>query len=214
MASLGLQHQTTSSQGSGNPKKENFKTKTCRDYKKKQDHNLHFKSKFIPPLGPVIKRIHVDPFAFEKLCVCSLLHQHLLELVLKVSVTNHINVFSQIPSKSPFARYVKTLRTKCDLSRLAKRIIGWFNKSRSNEKKFNYRFTGKDLRMLVHNFNEDPKAKQHLHSLAFLCLALRDYISLFSRVSINSEQVIKLDCVEPFIEFLYLFSISILLCGL
>ena len=71
----------------------------------------------------------------------------------------------------------KTLRTKCDLSRLAKRIIRWFNESRSKEKKFDYHFTGKDSRMFVHNFMflissvdsfvEDPKAKQHLHALGF-----------------------------------------------
>ena len=159
------------------------------------------RQEFIPPLGPVIERIHVDPLHLKN-NVCALLHQHLLELVLKVSVTNHI-VFSQIPSKSPFARYVKTLRTKCDLSRLAKKIIRWFNESRSKEKKFDYRFTGKDSRMFVHNFMflissvdssvEDPKAKQHLHAICFLCLVLRDCISLFSRVSINSEQVIKLE---------------------
>ena len=134
------------------------------------------RQEFIPPLGPVIERIHVDPLHLKN-NVCALLHQHLLELVLKVSVTNHINVFSQIPSKSPFACYVKTLRTKCDLSRLAKRIIRWFNESRSKEKKVDYRFTGKDSRMFVHNFMflissvdsfvEDPKAKQHLHALAF-----------------------------------------------
>ena len=109
------------------------------------------RQEFIPPLGPVIERIHVNPLHLKN-NVCVILHQHMLELVLKVSVTKHVNLFSQIPSKSPFTRYVKTLCTKCDLSRLAKRIIRWFNESRSKDKKFDYCFTGKDSCMFVHNF--------------------------------------------------------------
>ena len=40
---------------------------------------------------------------------------------------------------------------------------------------------------------QDRKAKLHLHTLAFLCLVLRDCISLFNRISIDNEQVSKLE---------------------
>lgn len=116
--------------------------------------------------------------------------------------------FSQVPSKSPFAQYIKAMRVDCNMSRLAKRIIKWFNDTRGQEKKFEYRFTGKDSRMFVHNFmfliasvdNSAKKeletvrnAKEHVHAVAFLCLILRDCISLFSRLEIEDEQVSELE---------------------
>lgn len=62
--------------------------------------------------------------------------------------------------------------------------------------------------MFVHNFmfliasvdtsarrdlKSDPIARQHLHALAFLCLVLRNCISLFSRVELTSQEVSKLE---------------------
>ena len=105
------------------------------------------------------------------------------------------------------AQYIKTMRGDCNLSRLAKRIIKWFNDTKTQQKKFDYRFTGKDSRMLVHNFmfliasienasrrdiEGDPIAKQHLHAVAYLCLILRDCIALFSRVQLTSQEVSNL----------------------
>ena len=165
------------------------------------------RQEFTPLLGPVIDRIHVDPLHLKN-NLCALLHQHLLETVLKLSVIHNMTCFSQVPHTSPFAQYVKTMRVRCNLSRLAKKIFKWFNDTRGKERKFEYRFTGKDSRMFVQNFmflissidnsayrdlERDPNAKSHLHALAFLCLVLRDCISLFSRLEIDNEQVSKLE---------------------
>ena len=82
-------------------------------------------------------------------------------------------------------------------------MIKHYEDSGTDAKKFDYRFTGKDSRLFLHNFmylvdviepgiKDAVKAKFHLHVLAFLALTLRDCVSLFNCLSISDEQVIQL----------------------
>jgi len=96
------------------------------------------------------------------------------------------------------------MRTQCNLSRLAKQIVRWFNNFRNNEKSFEYRFTGRDSRGLLHNFMfliaavepfacRGSKVEFMLHVIACYCQTLRDCVSHFSRIEITDEQVSQLE---------------------
>lgn len=127
-----------------------------------------------------------------------------MELVVGISnLSDSVKLFSQVPSNSPIARYVNEMKTKCSLSRLAKRIVRWFNETKSNGKPFDYRFTGKDSRGFLHNFMYliaavEPFQKQGsreeftLHVLSYLCLTLRECVALFNRIKISDEQLLEL----------------------
>ena len=97
------------------------------------------------------------------------------------------------------------MKTKCCLSRPAKKIVKWFNETRADGRNFDYRFTGKESRGFLHNFmyligvvepSIQPGTKRHftLHVLAYFCLTLRDCVSLFSRIEITDKDLIELEC--------------------
>lgn len=88
--------------------------------------NNSSRQEFIPLLGRVIDRAHVETLHLKN-NLCALLHRRFLETVLKLSNTHGFSSFEQVPSKSLFAQYVRTLSQKCDLHRLSKKLIKWFN---------------------------------------------------------------------------------------
>ncbi|CAB4040834.1 Hypothetical predicted protein [Paramuricea clavata] len=108
------------------------------------------RQEFKPLLGPVVDRIHIDPLHLKN-NACALAHRLLLQEVLLISqLPSAIKSFLQVPSTSPFHKYIDAMRTKCNLRRLANQIIRWFNENRDS--KFDYRFTGKDSRCFLQNF--------------------------------------------------------------
>ena len=91
-----------------------------------------------------------------------------------------------MPAQSLLFKYVDTLKSKCGLNRLAKRIVRWFNETGANGNNFDYRFTGKYSRMFLYNFMflisilegqaKSQQAKQIIHVHAYLCLCLHDAV--------------------------------------
>ena len=81
-------------------------------------------------------------------------------------------------------QFVHALKSKCQLSRLANKVIRWFNETKADGKDFEYRFTGRDSRIYLHYFMhlvaslESPtdSAKQmlRLHTFAYASLQLRN----------------------------------------
>jgi hypothetical protein len=53
-----------------------------------------------------------------------------------------VNDFSSVDSQSPFAALISNMRSVSNLSRLAKKVIKWFNDTKASAKSFDYRFTG------------------------------------------------------------------------
>ncbi|XP_028410772.1 uncharacterized protein LOC114533453 [Dendronephthya gigantea] len=114
------------------------------------------------------------------------------------AATKRTNVLPE----TPFYKFVNVLRSKCNLNRLAKRIIRWYDENaKLDGMTFNYRFTGKDSRMFLHNFmflidvlenGVSGITSNILHVHAYLCLCLRNAVALFSRVNITDEQVREL----------------------
>lgn len=77
-----------------------------------------------------------------------------------------------------------------------------FDETQGKGKDLQYRFTGKDSRLLCHNFmrlirwlsgeNDSEHQRTTLLVLAYLGLRLRDCVSLFSRFEISIEQLDQL----------------------
>jgi hypothetical protein len=108
------------------------------------------RQEFKPLLGPMVDRIHIDPLHLKN-NACALASRLVLQEVLLISqLSSTMKSFLQVPSTSPFHKYIDTMRTKCNLRRLANKIIRWFNENRDS--KFDYRFTGKDSRCFLQNF--------------------------------------------------------------
>ena len=161
------------------------------------------RQEFEPLLGEIIDRAQVDPLHLKN-NACALVHRYLLEEVMMLSnLPNSVKTFSQISRTSPISTFIEILKTKCHLSRLANGIVKWFNETRGDGKPFDYRFTGRDSRGFLHNFMflisvVEPYAKnafrQQLvfHALSYICLNLRECVSLFSRINITDNEIFKL----------------------
>ena len=104
----------------------------------------HSCQEFQPLVGKVNNQAHVDPLHLKN-NACALLHIFLLEEVLQISNIGKVNSFSDILATCPFYIYINALRNVCNLSRLSKRLIRWFNDTKGDGKTFDYRFTGKDI---------------------------------------------------------------------
>lgn len=179
------------------------------------------RQEFVPLVGKLIDKAHVDPLHLKN-NACALAHRNLLEEVILQSDLKHCPSisFSQLPRASPFVKYISALR-ECNLSRLAKRVIRWFDETRTNGRPFDYRFTGRDSRLFLHSFMllisaVDPGSScpgrlgKVYHCIAYLCLCLRDCVSLFSRVNITDQELIQLRslCVEYFRTNVVFFKVN------
>jgi hypothetical protein len=109
-----------------------------------------------------------------------------------------VKSFLQVPNTSPFHKYIDAIL----FARLANKIIRWFNENRDS--KFDYRFTGKDSRCFLQNFifliaamepflKDKIKALFTFHVLAYLCLTLRDCVSVFNRMDVTDSQLHDLE---------------------
>ena len=156
------------------------------------------RQEFVPFLGKLIDRAHVDPLHIKN-NACAYAHRIILNEVISLANLPAIP-FCKFPATSCFFRYIDTMKTKCGLSSLTKRIIKWFDENGSSGKEFDYRFTRRDSRLFLHNFmflisSVDRCGKtssNDLHIMAYICLCLRDAVALFSRVNISHQQISEL----------------------
>ncbi len=149
--------------------------------------NQKSRQEFEPVIGELINHAHVDPLHLKN-NACTLAHRNILHVALSMSkLPNSVTSFAQVPSASLFFKYVETLRSKCCLSRLAKKIIRWFSETKGNGKDFDYRLQAKTLvcffTILCSLLEENSLGMQskQLHIHAYLCLCLRNAVSLFSK---------------------------------
>jgi len=171
-------------------------TKFIAERKSRQEYH--------PLLGKLVNNIHVDSLHLKN-NACAHAHNCFLDELLKQcsKVTDNYSSFSKLPSTCKFVHYVETLQSKCNLKRLSKKVIKWFDEGKAGKDSFDYRFTGRDSRMFLFNFMylvdvldhgvEEQHFRQRIYGLALLCLYLRDAVSLFTRIHITAEEVSKLE---------------------
>ena len=163
----------------------------------------HSQQEFRPAVSKLIDGAHVDPLHLKN-NACALVHQQLLNEVIAMSkLSNDVKFFLQVFPNSHFHRYF-TAMAKCSLSRFD--WIGkWFDETKANGKQFGYHFTGRDSRLFLLHFMSLISAVESransgrdvtiLRVIAYICLCLRDCVSLFSRVEISDEQVSELKAI-------------------
>ena len=145
------------------------------------------------------------------------LHKKILEFAIaKSNLPLSCTDVSALSVDSPFRKYLLALKGEVKASRLRKKVLTWFRNGRA--KSFYYRFTGKESKLLCHNFihlinclsspDDSQEAKLQLATLAFCCVKLRDAVSMFSLV-VDKEVLDELKtCCRQFLN-----AVSLLLSG-
>jgi hypothetical protein len=80
------------------------------------------RQEFVPLVSELIDRAHVEPLHLKN-NACALAHRNILNQAIEMSKPNLPTSFSQVPPKTPLFKFIDALRSKCNLNRLAKRII-------------------------------------------------------------------------------------------
>ena len=146
----------------------------------------------MPLIGQFIDRALTEPLHPKNNACQQLFRIILYERVGKSALNKSVVNFEQVPNSAPFSRLVNSLQNKTKLPRLAKRIRRWFNETKGAGSDFQYRFTGQDSRMFLHNFmfvidavkqsTDSEKQTFTLHVFAYICLQLRQIVSIVCRV--------------------------------
>ena len=160
------------------------------------------RQEFEPLIGKFIDRAHVDPLHLKN-NACQHIHKIMLyEAIQKSSLDSNVTNMREVPKDAPLLKFVQALKCECQLSRLANKVTRWFNETKADGKEFDYRFTGRDSRMFLHNFmylvksleSHADTARQtfRLNVFAFVVLELRNAVSLFCRMTISEDEIKEL----------------------
>ena len=150
------------------------------------------RQEFVPLIGQDIDRAHIEPL-HPKNNACQWLFRRILcESIGKSALNKSVVQFDQVPNSVPFSRLVIYLQKTAKLSRLAKKVKRWFSEIQGSGNDFQYRFTGQDARMFLHNFMlvidalKQPAGSEKqtltLHVFAYICFQLRQIVSIACRV--------------------------------
>ena len=171
--------------------------------------DLGSSQEFEPVLGKLVDKAYAEPLHNSN-NAWQYMHGKLLEeAVVKSNIPSSCIYIFVLPRDSSIRKFLHSLKHDVKATRLYKKVLTWFKGGRS--KKFDYRFTGKDARLLSHNFmylihslampNESEKNQLRLVTLSFCCLKLHDAVSLFSRIIVADASVItdlKKCCLQFF----------------
>lgn len=156
--------------------------------------DLGSRQEFEPVLGRLIDKAYAEPLHNSNNA-----WQLLQQAVVKSNIPTSCTDVSSLSLDSPFRKFLFALKDDVKASRLYKKVLIWFKSGRT--KKFEYHFTGKDARLLSHNFmylipsltlpHDSKQSQLRLATLAFCCLKLRDAVSLFSRIVVGSASIIR-----------------------
>ena len=126
----------------------------------------------------------------------------LKEAVGKSNLPDSCKKFADIPNDSIVSRVVTPLKFEVKAKCLARKVKKWYNKTQGKGQDLQHRFTGKDSRLLCHNFmrlikwlsseNDSHQQRKTVLIFAYLGLRLRDCVSLFNRFDITVDQLTEL----------------------
>lgn len=143
----------------------------------------------------LIKLMLIEPLHLKNNAYQYFFKAVLVEAVRKSKLPADCKKFSDVPTKSTFARVITALQTEVKTRRLANKTKQWFNEMQASGPDLHYRFTGKDSRCFCHNFmrsikwlshkSDSRKDHQAVLVLAYLGVRLRDCVSLFNRFDIT-----------------------------
>jgi hypothetical protein len=166
----------------------------------------HSRQETVPMLGELVDKVFAEPLhnannAWQQLN--QLILQHACA---KSAIPTTCTNLSDLP-ECQFSKYLATLK-QIRATRLYKKVTKWFKQGRNGP--LNYRFTGKETKILCHKYmhlikaisndHDSPSDTLHITVLAFVSLQLRNATSRFSRVIINQKilQELKECCKRYF----------------
>ena len=164
---------------------------------------MHRKSRqeFPPLLGQAINKIKVEPLLVKN-NAWQQWHALVLKYVLARTNVSSCNSVNDTPASSCFKRYYETVRFTLKATRLAKKVRKWFCDDRLKNKDLQYRFTGIESLIICHHFMKlvstlELEDDQPVHSFALCVFAtvavnLRDSVSIFCRIKVTDEEVMRL----------------------
>ena len=161
------------------------------------------RQEFEPLIGHFIDTVHIEPLHIKNNACQQVFRSILYESIAKSGLAKTVTQFDHVPQAAPLYKLVTCLQKKARLSRLAKKVIRWFNDTKGSGKDFQYRFTRQDSRMFLHNFmfvidalkltSDSEKQTFLLHYFAYTCLQLRQCVSISCRIkSVNLESLNQL----------------------
>lgn len=155
----------------------------------------------MPSIGKLIDLAHVEPLHIKNAWQY-FFKGVLKEAVGKCNLPDSCKKFADIPNDSIVSRAVTALKFEVKAKCLARKVKKWYDETQGKGQDLQYRFTGKDSRLLCHNFmrlikwlsseNDSHQQRKTVLIFAYLGLRLRDCVSLFSRFDITVEQVTEL----------------------
>ena len=156
------------------------------------------RQEFLPLVGKVIERAKAEPLHLKN-NAWQQWNMSVLKYSLSRSNLGNCQTVFDVSPNSCFGKYYHCIRFIVKASRLAKKIRKWFADDKMRDKDLQYRFTGKESRLFCHNFmsiidslKTDQDQTCHtfkLHVFAYTAMNLRDSVSLFSRITLSSDQV-------------------------
>ena len=159
------------------------------------------RTEFLPLLGQVIDRAKVEPLHLKN-NAWQQWHAIILKYAVARTNVSSCQSVSNTPASSCFRRYYEALLCVLKATRLAKKVKKWFCDGHLKNKDLAYRFTGKESLIMSHHFmklveslaleDDQPTHLFSFHMFAVIAVNLRDAVSLFSRINITEEELIRL----------------------
>lgn len=159
-------------------------------------------AKSLPLIGKLIDLAHVEPLHIKNNAWQYFFKGVLKEAVGKSNLPDSCKKFADVPNDSIFSRVVTALKFEVKAKCLTRKVKKWYDETQGKGQDLQYRFTGKDSRLLCHNFmrlikwlsgeNDSHQQRKTVLIFAYLGLRLRDCVSLFSRFDITVDQLTEL----------------------
>jgi hypothetical protein len=104
-----------------------------------------------PLLGPFLDRAHIEPLHVKNNACQQMFRLILYDSISKSNFGPNVAHFHDVSNSTAFFRLVNCLIQTAKLACLAKKVKRWFNDTKGAGKDFQYRFTGQNARMFLHN---------------------------------------------------------------
>lgn len=150
----------------------------------------------------LIDPAHVEPLHIKNNAWQYFFKRVLKEAVGKSNLPDSCKKFADVPNDSIFSRVVTALKFEVKAKCLTRKVKKWYDETQGKGQDLQYRFTGKDSRLLCHNFmrlikwltgeNDSHQQRKTVLIFAYLGLRLRDCVSPFSRFDITVDQLTEL----------------------
>ena len=106
------------------------------------------RQEFPPLIGEFINNAHVEPLHIKNNAWQYFFKTLLKEALGKSGLSRSYSTFADVPTNSCFYKVIYSLQYEVKANRLAKKVKKWFDETQGRQADLQYRFTGKESRLL------------------------------------------------------------------